>query len=279
MMYLGVYIAATIAQLIAAFYALQLYLSAKTYRVAAGFSALGFGLMLGRRIYPVYQILGDGFYHPLDAFLSLVISLLLLCGIYQVKKVWEDLEQKNFLLDQNLKLDSLTGVLSRSEVFYRAQIEIARSLRAKNPISFFMIDIDHFKVVNDSYGHTVGDVVLKNLANICQQELRAIDIFGRVGGEEFLAVLSDTDIKRAQEVAERLRSSVEKAPCGMFCPVKDIVQEPHHIYITISIGVAEFDPSKDDGSDALQIFSKYYSLCDQAMYQAKQSGRNRIAVC
>lgn len=278
MLYLAIYLAATVAQLVAAVYAISLYVTAKSYRLASGFLALSFMLMLGRRIGPIYQLLKDGSYNPYDAYLSLAISLLMLLGIFHVKQVLQDLEDKNFLLGQSLKTDSLTHALSRPETFYRAKLEIEHSLRNKKAVSFLMLDIDHFKAVNDQYGHPVGDIVLKDLTKTCQQQLRVIDIFGRVGGEEFLVILPGADLDEAKIIAERLRSAVERTPCNPCSSTQSSHEAQKEIFITISIGVAVFDPLKDGATEAIAILKKYYELCDQAMYQAKQSGRNRISL-
>lgn len=258
------------AQIFAAAYSLNLYFRANTYRFACGCLAIAFGLMIGRRILPILHLLNDRYLNLTDAFTSLLISLFLLFGIFQIKKVLVELENNNFLLGQTIKTDSLTGALSRPETFCRAQLEIERTFRSKKEISFLMLDIDLFKLVNDRYGHPLGDEVLKNLVMCCQGQLRNIDILGRVGGEEFLIVLPETNQAQALEVAERLRSDVEKRACGKALG--------NDVFITISIGVAVYDPCKEKSTNSGDILKKCYALCDQAMYRAKQSGRNRICI-
>lgn len=278
-MTLGFYIYSTalLAQLLAALYALNLYRDAKSHHVAAGCFAFGLALMMGRRIYPMYGYLHGEHINLIDAWLSLAISFSLLMGVFHIKQVWGNLESRNFLLNQNLKEDSLTGALSRTETFSRSQLEIERSLRAKDSLSFLMLDIDLFKNINDQYGHPFGDSVLKNLSKVCQAELRAIDIFGRVGGEEFWIVLPHTDINNAQEVAERLRVHISNKPCGKAFTQLHGKSESVEVKITVSIGVATFDPIKDREKQAWVILKKYYDLSDKAMYRAKQAGRNRIS--
>ncbi len=269
-MILGIFLysIALCAQIFAAAYALNLYFRAKAYRLACGFLALALGLMIGRRILPLLHLINDGYLNLTDASTSLLISLFLLFGLFQVKRVLIELENKNFLLGQNLKTDFLTNALSRPETFHRANLEIERSYRNKRELSFLMLDIDHFKAVNDQYGHPVGDQVLKNLVIRCQEELRSMDILGRVGGEEFLIVLPETNQAQALEVAERLRHAVELKPCG------SSLERP--IFISVSIGLSVFDPCKARMQNSNEVLKEYYELCDQAMYRAKESGRNRI---
>jgi diguanylate cyclase (GGDEF)-like protein len=203
-------------QIVAAGYAMNLFFRARAYRLACGFLALGLGLMMGRRISPLLHVLNKGHINLVDAWLSIPISLLLLLGMFQFRKLLIELENQNFLLEEYSKLDALTAAMSRPETFARASIEIERSFRSKQCVAFLMMDIDHFKNVNDTYGHPAGDVTLTNLVNRCQDELRAIDILGRVGGEEFLIVLPETNAHQAYEVAERLRKKVAEKSCAIW---------------------------------------------------------------
>jgi diguanylate cyclase (GGDEF)-like protein len=228
---------------------------------------LGLALMVGRRVSPILQILDGGSANLIDAVLSVPISCFLLLGMFHFRKLMIDLEYKNFILDQVSKTDSLTLAMSRSETIARAELEIKKSLRTGQCVSFLMIDIDHFKNVNDTYGHPTGDQVLIFLVTECLDELREIDIFGRVGGEEFLAVLPETKKEEAMQVAERLRRRI--ASKAYKASLSD------EIHITISIGVAVFDPSLIDNMSPGLIVKKYFSDCDQAMYRAKKMGRNQ----
>lgn len=120
-----------------------------------------------------------------------------------------------------------------------------------------MIDIDHFKRVNDTYGHNIGDDVIRLLAKNIKQGSRESDLICRTGGEEFLALLPDTDMKQAVDIAERLRKKVEKMPL----PIPE--------NITISLGVTCFIPGAEQIDNVLKI-------ADDALYQAKHEGRNRV---
>lgn len=266
---LSLYSVALAAQLIAVLYAIYLFTLSKSYRLAGGCLAIGLGLMLGRRLNPIVFIWNGGDINIVDAFLAVPISGFLLLGVLHIKALLNRLEVQNFSLGQISKIDPLTLALSRAETFARSELEILKSFRSKKSIAFMMADIDHFKNINDAYGHPIGDVVLTNLVKTCQMELREIDIFGRVGGEEFLIVLPETTQEKAQEVAERLRILVSETICA--------TAQDQEIRITISIGLVMFDPLKAMDNDPSSILKDCYNACDQAMYRAKQAGRNQIS--
>lgn len=269
-MFLGstLYAIALSLQMAAAGYAINLFFRARAYRLACGLLALGLGLMMGRPISLLLHALNNGSVNLVDAYFSITISLLLLLGMFQFKRLLIELEDQQFLLKEYSKIDSLTSAMSRPETFARASIEIERSFRNNQCLAFLMIDIDRFKNVNDTYGHPAGDITLINLVKCCQDELRSIDIFGRVGGEEFLVVLPETNTHHAYEVAERLRKKVAEKACAIW--------EGNEILITISIGISVFNPSVDKARITKVILQKYYKACDSAMYQAKKLGRNKV---
>jgi diguanylate cyclase (GGDEF)-like protein len=150
--------------------------------------------------------------------------------------------------------------MTRRSFGEQAVREIARSNRYGEPLSCALIDIDHFKTINDTYGHGVGDLALKSLAKICSAALRACDYIGRIGGEEFAVLLPATDLPTSLEVAERLRIAIETAA---------IAAADTKMSITASIGVAGFDTPLDN-------FETLLKKADIAMYAAKNSGRNRV---
>lgn len=156
--------------------------------------------------------------------------------------------------------DSLTGALSRPAFFQHADKEFGRSKRYYRPLSVIMLDIDHFKRVNDQYGHQAGDQVLQIFAEACQEVIRSTDLMGRVGGEEFALLLPDTPIKAAFNLAERLRERITKYP---------YLAGDMLIEITASLGVAELQHGDDTFKTLLQ-------RADEALYTAKHSGRNRV---
>lgn len=164
---------------------------------------------------------------------------------------------------QNLAItDGLTNLYNSRHFFNQLESEMGRCQRYQHPLSLMLLDIDHFKQYNDSYGHLEGDKVLVRIAKIITEGLRTIDSAFRYGGEEFTAILPETRGEEAQKVAQRLRSVVEAEP---FCP------EPGKVAgITISIGVTELRPKEKK--------SEFVQRADQAMYLSKQHGRNRVTL-
>ncbi|NDY58286.1 sensor domain-containing diguanylate cyclase [Desulfovibrio sulfodismutans] len=158
--------------------------------------------------------------------------------------------------------DLLTGIGNRRYFFERSEAEILRSIRYDLPLIFLMIDIDHFKSINDTFGHDTGDHILKSLATTAQNILRTTDVLGRIGGEEFGALLIQTGIEEGKHIAERLRKSIQ-----------DIVLKTNNsnIRLTVSIGLAVFE-GREDSLDAIM------KRADVALYKAKESGRNRVCI-
>jgi diguanylate cyclase (GGDEF)-like protein len=158
--------------------------------------------------------------------------------------------------------DSLTGVYNRRGLFELGPREVERARRFKRSLTIILFDLDHFKEVNDRYGHAIGDQVLRELVQRCKRHIREVDILARYGGEEFVLLLPETNMKSAFQIAERLRRKVEKAPFSTdFGPIP----------ITISLGVAGLTQRIDD-------FITLIERADDAMYNAKKSGRNRVSV-
>jgi diguanylate cyclase (GGDEF)-like protein/PAS domain S-box-containing protein len=166
-------------------------------------------------------------------------------------------------LKRQAHIDHLTGVSNRGYFMVQAEQELSRAVRYGKPLSLYMLDIDYFKKVNDSYGHKIGDLVLIKLAEVCRQTLREVDIIGRVGGEEFVILLPETDLLEAIEVAERLKESIAKS--------KVPLESGLPLHFTVSIGVTSL-VSKNDNLDVL------LNLADKALYEAKEKGRNRVCV-
>ena len=158
--------------------------------------------------------------------------------------------------------DPLTGVANRRHFFERAAEEHARSRRYGRPLTVLMLDIDHFKRINDRYGHTRGDEVLKTLCDTSRKRLREVDLLARIGGEEFAVMLPETDAEGARIVAERLRQSV----AGL-----KVKTEGAEIRWTISIGAASLIPSDTAIEECLR-------RADKALYRAKERGRNRVEI-
>ncbi len=161
-----------------------------------------------------------------------------------------------------LTTDQLTGVSNRARFFDLGEAECARWARFRQPLSALMIDIDHFKRINDTYGHAAGDEVLRQVAGILQIGLRPIDAIGRLGGEEFAVLLPSVDLQGAELVADRLRRSVEA-----LIPTIDDTAVP----VTVSIGCATV-------GDEVSQLDALLKFADLALYAAKQGGRNRVVV-
>jgi len=170
------------------------------------------------------------------------------------KKVEQDLEQL-------AQTDFLTNLTNRRHFMTLAEQELSRTIRYGGPLSVLMMDIDHFKTINDTYGHKTGDLALQRFAGLCRQALRDIDVIGRVGGEEFAVVLPQTDGARALEVAERLRKAIADAAVAL--------DQGLPLRFTISIGMATLAETSTNLDTLL-------SQADEALYAAKNGGRNRV---
>lgn len=158
--------------------------------------------------------------------------------------------------------DALTGLLTRRAFQEHIREEIIRCIRRQVPIAFLMVDLDHFKKVNDTYGHLVGDVVLRETAGILHRSVREVDLVGRFGGEEFAIALPETDPEVALGVARRIQALMETTVIQAY---------DEQVSITVSIGVAM---APQDARSAEQLIER----ADRALYQAKAAGRNRVVV-
>ena len=158
--------------------------------------------------------------------------------------------------------DSLTGALSRAAYLQHAEKEFKRSKRYNRPLSTIMIDIDHFKKINDQYGHAAGDHVLQIFVEAIEEEIRGPDAIGRIGGEEFALLMPDTPLKAAAHLAERVRQRITKYP---YIAGKMLIE------VTASLGVAVMEEEDANYKAMLQ-------RADEALYTAKHSGRNRVTM-
>jgi diguanylate cyclase (GGDEF)-like protein len=163
--------------------------------------------------------------------------------------------------------DELTGLLTSKSFFSELRREAARAQEESRPFCVLMMDVDYFKLVNDTYGHLVGSETLEAIGSIIKNALRAGDVAARFGGEEFAAFLLDADYAQGLVAAERVRAAVEKHDFPAVRRGSSGELKTHHI--TISIGVAAFP---DDASDPIELVE----LADSALYRAKRSGRNQI---
>ena len=170
---------------------------------------------------------------------------------------------------ENATLDALTGLNNRHMFYQRLSETTSNAKRQKTSLCCIMTDIDFFKSVNDTYGHSAGDLALKSVAKTIKKELREYDIASRYGGEEFAILLPNTTLDEAGKVAERLRKQVEKKKINIEELKIDGIKE---ISVTISIGVSLYNPNLMKDSEDL------YKLADKGLYIAKESGRNRVVI-
>lgn len=185
--------------------------------------------------------------------------------IYDVTDVATNRRQLLSVNDQLQLLsstDRLTGLYNRGHWEETLKLEFARHLRYGHNSSLIMFDIDHFKRVNDTYGHPGGDKVIQCVADIVREHIRDSDLCGRYGGEEFAILLPDTHKAGALILAERLRQAIEDV---------NVVHEGQVIRFTISLGVADLEQSAQDHKELIE-------WADQALYASKKGGRNRVTV-
>lgn len=164
-------------------------------------------------------------------------------------------------------MDALTEINNRRFFDQRLPEEIARSQRTQKPLSCLFIDVDHFKQFNDSHGHAGGDLVLKQVAGIIREELRTTDVVSRYGGEEFVALLVETEATKAMEVAERIRQRIQN---------NHTTFEDKTMQVTVSIGVADFHGRVDNTMPSDGLEKTLITAADHALYQAKKTGRNCV---
>ena len=190
-------------------------------------------------------------------------SALLLLSRWKIVSLLDDLAESEAHLRQLVATDPLTGLFNRRHFNERAEYAFRRATRLGEHLAVLMLDVDHFKTVNDTWGHATGDFALKSLAATLKEAERSIDVLSRYGGEEFAVLLPGTDAEGAVEVAERLRMAVK----GM----KVLSETGEPIPMSISIGVAALAITDKD-------FSGLLSRADAALYRAKAKGRDRVEV-
>jgi diguanylate cyclase (GGDEF)-like protein len=188
----------------------------------------------------------------------------------RAKEAQRELLRRNQQLESKLQhvqalatTDALTGLFNRRRFGEALDHECAVTKRYKSPLSFLMLDLDHFKKVNDTYGHDAGDEVLRMVADLLRQSLREVDLPARIGGDELAILLPQTPKHRAEIVAQRIRTAVERTP---------VEHRGQRIDVTASVGIA--DDSDVDAGDGEALMR----AADRALYQAKLGGRNRVVV-
>ncbi len=177
------------------------------------------------------------------------------------KEKMKKLEEEMAKAKEKALYDGLTGIYNRAVFNDRIEKEVKRAKRENRKLSFLMIDIDNFKKINDLYGHQTGDMVLKILSNQIKKVMRDFDFLARYGGEELAVILTDTDIKIAKEIAERIRKKIENTK---------FIYKGERIPVTVSIGCAELK----DGDNEKTLIER----ADKALYEAKNSGKNKVVI-
>ncbi len=158
-------------------------------------------------------------------------------------------------------LDGLTGCFNRKYILDYLETEVKRCQKLDLPLSLIMLDLDHFKNVNDTYGHLAGDYVLKETVRLLRDKvLRTSDVLGRYGGEEFCIIMSEAALRTGNDVAERIRKAVEK---------HEFVFDSNKLVVTISAGVAQISKQEESSKDLIEA-------ADKALYRAKETGRNKV---
>ncbi len=179
----------------------------------------------------------------------------------KMKNLWDELQKKNRMLEELIKKDGLTNLFNHRHFQESILDEYNRARRYAYPLGCVLLDIDHFKKINDTHGHQAGDDILKSLAAILQNSIRDVDMAARYGGEEFAITLPHTDLEESLILAERIRENVEKY---------DFIFNGTKIYVTISLGIASMPENSPESHSELIRFA------DEALYTAKENGRNRV---
>lgn len=180
----------------------------------------------------------------------------MIAALREKQRLEEQLEEANAQLEKQATTDTLTGIANRRKFGFFLESEMGRSRRYRLPLGLIMFDIDHFKQINDNHGHPTGDAVLAELARLVNGTIRSEDAFARWGGEEFVILLPQTEPRGAMAMAERIRSLVEHSSF------------PVPRQVTCSFGVTNLSQNDDPDS--------FLKRVDEALYQAKEGGRNRV---
>jgi diguanylate cyclase (GGDEF)-like protein len=183
----------------------------------------------------------------------------------ELDRINHELEAKRLELLQLSRTDGLTGLINRRHFDERLEHEFARAVRYRSALSCFMLDIDHFKRVNDTWGHPFGDAVIQEVASIARRALRDVDVLARYGGEELVALLPETSPDEAARAAERVRLGVEAMRLTWRSNGEQAI-----VRCTVSVGVATFP------TDAMSVAHDLVHLADERLYLAKQAGRNQV---
>ncbi|MEO8134459.1 MAG: GGDEF domain-containing protein [Betaproteobacteria bacterium] len=192
---------------------------------------------------------------------AVVFARVVIIALLSISVLWLEISRLYETIENQAMHDELTGIANRRAIIAQLQRELSRGKRENSPCSIAILDVDHFKHVNDTWGHPTGDKVLQWMANVIGNNIRPYDTLGRYGGEEFLMLMPGTAQDLAASIVDRARLAVENQAC---------IVDNKAIRITISAGIATY--SKDVDLDALLLSA------DHALYRAKESGRNRVVI-
>ncbi len=204
-----------------------------------------------------------------DGGLQILTTVLVLLTSHLILTQSKQLGKENQRLNTLLQIDPLTHIMNRGAALEAAQREIERSRRTHSALAFIIIDIDRFKHINDEYGHSAGDLVLEAFADLNASCLRSIDTFARIGGEEFLVILPDSNYSDATSAIERMRKKLEDHVFS--------ISKEYKLGISISAGITICNPSGEI-NDSKSLVYQYLEQADKAMYIAKRAGGNQIRV-
>jgi len=193
-------------------------------------------------------------------------------ALLRIKSCQDALEEKRLELERQSVTDPLTGLFNRRYFQYRLHQEVARGQRYGEPVSLLVADLDHFKHVNDRYGHATGDQVLRTTAGLLSAEVRRPDVCTRFGGEEFAVIMPNTGAAGAQVVARRILKALRERASLSAPPIHRRDARPEAIRITASFGLASYPGAGVAGAEEL------FRRADAAMYRAKAEGRNRVCL-
>ena len=259
------WVIALLAQLGAVMLALMQWSRVGKHRVAWTCVCLALVLMVQRRFAPLEMAMTTGLFDFSAALTGCAVSLLMLAGFFGLRRLLAELAAQRRHLETLAGTDSLTGLFNRRQLFERAHQEILRAQRSGEPLAVLMLDLDHFKPVNDLHGHALGDTLLQALAEALRATLRRIDLAGRIGGEEFVVLLPNSSTEAALAAAERLRLAVAAASVPA-------VDGPVAVTTSIGLSVADCLSVRDPA----EYFRGLLQEADTALYVAKQRGRNRV---
>lgn len=217
-------------------------------------------LMIERRVEPLIFLQEQTDLRLTNNIVGLLISVAMAIGIFGLRSLFKTLQRQDEMLRRLAATDPLTGLANRRSLEESAQREIRLSRRSGRPLALLMLDLDHFKKVNDLLGHHAGDQVLVRIADKLRACLRNVDHVGRWGGEEFMVLLPAVSSQDAMRIAERMCAETRDANEG-------------NVSVTVSIGVTVFQPG---GASEADDFAALVERADCALYHAKQDGRNCI---